>query len=203
MTTNLFLPEDNTLYYHIDTLGARIARNFPEIHYSDDDLIEEVGLALESIKCYYSMHEYKNFQVEVKEGKASAPCNMYRLLMVKNKPNGCSVKYEFDGKYFNLGNYNGYVYIDFTGIPMSEDGLPMIEKSTFEYCYYYFIKNKLMQKFINGLMNGNAWQVIQQGLDNGYWIAHNSNKKFSRDKFNKMQSVVMNMKRITRLPQNM
>jgi hypothetical protein len=153
-------------YVSVDTVAARIARNYKGIAFDKGDIAEWCFEVVKNIGKYESFVQYKGIKIDVLNKKAKLPCNVYRLLYVHGE-NGCchSQYYRNDGTFLNFSDHQlpkDHVTIDYIGFALDEDGIPMIEDGSQEACFWYCLSRLLLEDYLTGKVAADKYQFIDQ-----------------------------------------
>ena len=187
-------------YVSVKNVAARIARNVKGKEFDIYDIAEWCGeCETDEIAMYDGFAKYRNVQVEVKHNRAYLPCNIYRILSVyKNK---CSIpKYQWDGAYlrFNLEdprtfNQTYNIEIDYLGVMVDDQGLPLILDGHQEACYWYCMTKLYFEDYMNRLIDENRYMFLQDRLGHYVTKAKGSFRNVSRDDMNEISMILHNL----------
>jgi len=152
--------------------------------------------------------KYRNVVICVKHNKAYLPCNIYRILSVYK--DRCAIPtYEWDGAYlrFNFDDPNTFnkeytIELDYLGIMVDDDGLPMILEGHQEACYWYILTKLYFEDYMNGLIDQNRYTLLQDRLGQYVAKAKSSMRHYSRDDMNDIQAILHNMVPKIRMSRN-
>jgi len=139
------------------------------------------------------MVKYIRIPLRVINGYAKLPCNVYRILDVYN---GYSwINYETDGSFIKLHpSYNHpYIFINFWGIPINEEGIPYILKGHEQACEAFCIWKLVYPFWIAGKMQAQIYKDIEDRLDIQVQAAKNGYRHKDRETVNHMMMIFGNM----------
>lgn len=196
-------------YVSVKNIAARIARNVKNKNFDIYDVAEWSGeCEIDEIGQYEGFAKYRNVEICVKHNKAYLPCNIYRILSVYR--NGCIIpNYEWDGAYlrFNFDDPNTFnneftIELDYLGIMVDDEGLPMILEGHQEACYWYILTKLYFEDFMNGLIDQNRYTLLQDRLGQYVAKAKSSMRHYSRDDMNDIQAILHNMVPKIRMSRN-
>lgn len=192
-------------YVSVQTVAARIARNYKGIDFDLGDIVEWCFEVIKNIGKYDHFIEYKGVQIEVKNKRAALPCNMYRLLSVVSGGRSCSYsQYYNDGSFLNFsdGVTDGAISIDYIGYMLDEEGYPMIEDSQQEACFWYCLSRIMLEDFLTGKMTGERYGFIEQKYHHYVSTARGDLRWVSREDMAEFQRVSMNVIKSVRYPRS-
>tara|TARA_R110002020_G_scaffold90584_6_gene220642 strand:+ start:1516 stop:2169 length:654 start_codon:yes stop_codon:yes gene_type:complete len=216
MSSNTFIggqTSDVQIKKYVSTanVAARIARNNKSLEFDKYDIAEWCAeCEVDEIAMYENFKIHRGVQITVKKNIAELPCNVYRLLNVfRNK---CSVPdYELDGNAilrFNKGSKNRVhepeykVEIDYMGIAVDEDGLPLILEGHQEACYWYCLNKLYFEDYLNNRIDNNRWMYIVDRLGHYVSKSKSSFRYVTRDDMNEVNFILSNMVRSIRMGRN-
>lgn len=187
-------------YSSVKNVAARIARNVKGKEFDIYDIAEWCGeCETDEIGMYEGFAKYRNVPIQVKNNKGYVPCNIYRLLSVHR--NKCSVaKYDWDGAFlrFNFDDPGTMgkeytVYIDYLGVKVDNEGLPMILDGHQEACFWYCMTKIYFEDYMNGLVPENRFMFLQDRLGHYVDKAKTSFRYVTRDDMNEIQRIMHNL----------
>lgn len=187
-------------YVSVRNVAARIARNVKGREIDIYDIAEWCGeCETDEIGMYEGFVKYRNVRVPVKHNRCYMPCNIYRILSVhRNKC--CISRYQWDGAYlrFNFDdpktfNDEYYVEIDYLGVAVDEDGLPMILDGNQEACFWYIMTKVYFEDYMNGLFPENRYQYLNDRLGHYVDKSKGSFRHITRDDMNELQMIMHNL----------
>lgn len=196
-------------YVSVRNVAARIARNVKGKEFDIYDIAEWCGeCETDEIAQYDAFVKYRNVKVTVKHNKAYLPCNIYRVLSVHR--NQCSIpKYSWDGAYlkFNLddpGTFNEEytVDIDYIGVAVDQEGLPMIRDGHQEACYWYCMTKIYFEDYMNGLVHEGRYMFLNDRLGHYVDKAKSSFRDVTRDDMNEISMLLHNIVPKVRMSRN-
>ena len=144
------------------------------------------------IKNVEDMLLFEDVQLHVKNQKALAPDNMFRLLEVRR--NGQMVPFRHDGKYLFFKSSFDKVTVRYYGVPIDpETGYVLIGKDQQKACLYYCLKMLNTEDFLAGKVPMAAWQHIDNEFTDGVSKALGSNRNQSRNDDAELSEIMANM----------
>jgi len=163
-----------------------LTRNHKALNWDMGDLIEWCWEVMEDIGNYNAYDEMLDVEVKVESGRGRLPCGIMRLLRVRK--NGVVYNnFLDDGVYLKPGFDNGTLIIDYLGIPSDEEGLPKIEITIRQCCYFYALKKLLIDDYLYGKIPENRWERICQDYDNSVAKARTSFRDVTMDDTDRLQ----------------
>lgn len=187
-------------YVSVKNVAARIARNVKGKEWDIYDIAEWCAeCEVDEIGMYEGFAKFRNVPVNVKYNKGYMPCNVYRLLNVHR--NKCSVtKYDYDGAFlrFNFDdpgtrNDEYTVYIDYLGVMVDSEGLPLILDGHQEACFWYCMTKLYFEDYMNGLTPENRYMFLQDRLGHYVDKVKTSFRYVTRDDMNEIQRIMHNL----------
>jgi hypothetical protein len=189
-----FTPLYNTKFTNSKEILARLKRQAGSKTWNGVDVMEWCAeCVIQEIKDAPHWFNYKRVQLEVKDGKALLPCIVFRLLDVYNS-NAQRVHHFNDGTYLRFQNYTAkYVYINFDGLPIDQDGVVLIPKGAEHACTYYCMKMGYEDDFMTNKVGVAQWQYINEEYDQGLRMALSGIQHLSRNETEEIQKIMYNM----------
>lgn len=187
-------------YVSIKSVAARIARNLKGKEIDIYDIAEWCGeCETDEIGMYEGFVKYRNVAIPVKHNRAYLPCNIYRVLSVHR--NKCAVtRYQWDGAYLRFNwddpatfNDEYFIYVDYLGVAVDEDGLPMILDGNQEACYWYVLTKIYFEDYVSGILPENRYMFMQERMGHYVTKAKGSFRNVSRDDLNEVQMLMHNL----------
>lgn len=196
-------------YVSVKNVAARIARNVKGKEWDIYDIAEWCGEChTDEIGMYEGFAKYRGVKIKVKHNKAYLPCNIYRVLSIYR--NKCSIpNYQWDGAYlrFNFDDPGTFqqeyiIEVDYLGVLVDDEGLPMILDGAQEACYWYCMTKLYFEDYMNGLIPENRYIFLQDRL--GLYVdkVKGSFRHVTRDDMNEMQMIMHNMIPKVRMSRN-
>lgn len=154
----------NNKYSTVEDVLNKLAMSFKNKEWDRNDveewcadcIIDEVGAAPE-------WFVYRDVKLNVNHTihKALEPCNVHRLLNVVNESKD-KINFYDDGTYIKVPDNYSYdnIYIDYYGLPVSEDGKLLILKQYMNACYYHCIIRNYEEDFMDGKIDMNRWNYF-------------------------------------------
>lgn len=190
-------------YVSIHTVASRIARNHKGLAFDISDIAEWCFEVVKNIGKYDHFIEYKGVVLEVENLKAKLPCDVYRLLSVKNNGKICSNQTFYnDGTYLNFGTIGTpvEVVIDYIGFAVDEDGFPLIEDSAQEACFWYCLSRIMLEQYLNGDIPTDRYQMIDSKYNHYVSVARGGMRFMSRNDLSDIHRTAINIIRRSRYP---
>lgn len=189
-----------------------IARSHKHLAFDIYDIVEWCGEAIKNIGNFESFTHYttannKDCHLKVENKQALLPCNVYRLLGVyhRGKPIS-STRYIRTDAYIRFTDHHHFehdhIEIDFIGIPVDEEGFPKVDESMLQACYWYCLKMMLLEDFMNGKIDGNRYEYIDEQYGKYVAKCRSSFKNVSHNDMNEVMMIMYNMIPKIRLPKN-
>lgn len=196
-------------YVSVKNVAARIARNVKGKEFDIYDIAEWCAeCETDEIGMYEGFAKFRSVVLPVKHNKAFMPCNVYRLLSVHK--NNCAVpKYHWDGAYlrFNFDDPSTFnseytVEIDYLGIMVDDEGLPLILDGHQEACFWYIMTKLYFEDYMNKLVDESRYMFLQDRLGHYVTQAKGSFRYVSRDDMNEIQRIMHNLVPKVRMSRN-
>lgn len=190
-------------YVSVDTVAARIARNYKSLSFDKGDIAEWCFEVVKNIGKYESFVEYKDVEIDVINKMAKLPCNVYRLLYVKNTSNyNNEVFYKNDGTYLKFSDKNipEKIIISYIGFALDEDGFPMIEDGSQEACFWYCLSRLMLEDYISGKIPTDRYKFIDDKYMHYASVARGGMRWTSTDDLANLHRVAINVIRDSRFP---
>ena len=209
----------NNKYISVKTIAAKLARDVPSVEFDINDVVEWCAEAEKNIGEFMYFEPHTDVEVKVKNRRGELPCNIWRLLQVKRNRNcsGCEVlNYYNDGTFLNFsdnsftnalvsgGNVPEHgefsVFIDYIGIPMDDEGFPMVMEGHQEACYWYILTKILFEDYLENKISTDRWNFIQEMYGKYVTKAKSSMQNLSRNDIDRLAMIRMTMVRNVRMP---
>jgi hypothetical protein len=118
---------------------------------------------IEYIRDYPQFVQNRDVELNVNNYRALLPCNIYKLERVVDKYDSPIFKYGNNGSYLFFDNIEkpiqeGIVKINFLGIPIDDDKMPLILKGHEESCYHYCVLQIFQEDEAEGKVSPNFMQ---------------------------------------------
>lgn len=162
--------------------------------------ITEVDIAEWCAECeidYIKQIEYwvpfNRIPIQVIDGMAKLPCNVYRLRDVYY--GGQRIAYHNDGSFLRFGEdfTAAYVFLNYTGIPIGEDGIPLILKGHEQACEAFCLWKLVYPLYIAGKYDRYLYKDIEDRLDIQCIAAKNGYRHKDRAEVDKWTVVMGNL----------
>lgn len=168
-------------YVGVPTILERVQRYpFPgEIMYSESDLIEWLGEAVETIgRMEMLVENYSIIQIE--NGSSRLP-NMSRLLEVSmsdtkeiladvGNDEFCTLSYKIQKGVIYTSFEEGELYIKYMSMPLDEEGMPLIPNNemVIKACEAFVLERIGYKSFMAGRLSGDKLTLLKR--DKGHYI---------------------------------
>ncbi len=130
---------------------ADLARVYKNMSFNYGDIVEWcMRVETEHIGDVDIMWKFR-FAVKVNQGRITLPNNVYRVLSVRTKK-GTDIKYPAISSIYihGLSAYeNEVMMVEFLGVPVDDDCMPLIAASHREACNHYCIMNIIRPEALN------------------------------------------------------
>ncbi len=149
------------------TIAAMISRNNKHLIFDIADVVEWVGEAVVNIGQFDAFRRYPPFEGEyqtITNHRLLLPCHMYRLLGVyRNNVEVSATEFVRNGAYLDFHRWDREnIQFDYIGVDVDEEGYPYVDKSQLQACYWYCLKMLYLEDFINGKIDGNRFNYIDE-----------------------------------------
>lgn len=180
------------MYTSVKEIAAKISRNYKSLDYNLYDVVEWCGECEKHIGEYKYFLEYEKVKIPVENCIAVLPCNIIRLINVTGA--GCKeLNYYRDANLLKFSSDKFDIFIDYLGMPVDEEGFPLIMLGHEEACYYYCLKRLMEPDFIMGKMNIASWQYIMGQYEIYVTKAKNSAQHLSKRDMDKINMIKYNV----------
>ena len=193
----------NILYTdHLDIM-TRLASFITQKNVQEADIMEWCQQAeVEFIKDMTSFWKYLNVKLQVKNNTAQLPCNVFRILDVFSSPDNNQSRISYGGNrgFIFLPDYNNdYIYINFIGTPINDDGMPMIAKGHEQACETYCLLRMFAEDSIYRKIDPNLYNLWEQKFQGQVTNIKQSVRRFDRNKMNVLNAMKYSVMRIGNL----
>ena len=193
----------NILYTDHHDIMTRLASYITQKNVQEADIMEWCQQAeVEHIKDMTSFWKYLNIKLKVINNTAQLPCNVYRILDIFSSfgNNESRVNYGCNRGFIFLPDYNqDYVYINYIGTPINEDGLPMIAKGHEQACETYCLMKMFAEDYIYRKIDPNIYNLWEQKFQGQVTSIKQSLRRWDRNKLNTMNVMKYSVMRIGNL----
>lgn len=194
MTLNPIETIGNYKYVSVQEIENMLSRNHKSLIFAPGDVVAWCWECIREIGNFEGFITYRDVPLEVKNGKAQLPCNIFRILYVRQ--GGMVVRnYNDDGTYLHMGFRSGKIVIDYIGIAADKKGYPLIEDISAQACYWYCYKKLKWDEYIGGFMTESQWQRIEDNYADYWAAAKGSWKNATRDDMDQIYEVMMRFHR--------
>lgn len=204
-----------------------IARSHKHLAFDIWDLVEWCAEAIKNVGNFESFHHYipehdPICHLKIKNKQALLPCNVYRLLGVYHRGapmnntdyirNDSYLRFvrhhdDWDSNDDDGSNDDAFIprriTIEFIGIPVDEEGMPMIDEIMIQACYWYCLKMIMTEDFLFGKVPPVAFNYLEEQYGKYVQKAKSSFKNTSRNDMDEIAMIMYNMIPKLRLPRNM
>lgn len=154
---------------NIQRVIERISRSHRDLTMDRGDIAEWCYEVVAEAGSYYEFEEVRGQRLEVENGQAKLPCNLYRLLRVRNSSAvDCGlIKYVHNGSCLNVQTGTTQVFVDALVFKVDENGDPLISDDLEAACYWYCLMKLLIDPFLQGTLPPAAYAKVEEN----YWFA--------------------------------
>lgn len=189
--------QENPEYNYL-TIVDRISRTHRSKEINEGDILEwSSECEREHLQDVDNMIGYAGIELTVKNRKALIPCNVYRILSVYSKRGDISSKVPFRKVglwlHFNSTYTSSKVYIDFYGIRLDSDGLPVIPEEHLYAVENFCIEKMYYEDFLLQKLSSDRYQVIYEKMVNSLRDARTSMRNMTLDDLNSLHFIQYNM----------
>ncbi len=150
---------------------SRLSRVHKHKEVNDIDIMEwcaECCIEYIQDSSYYVQHNV--VKLDVHNNTVNVPCYLHRILDLYYDPKrpDSVVKYIHNGAWLHLeeGYSRDYVYINFWGLPISEqEQVPLILKGHEQACMAFCVQNLYYEDFLQGKIDGQRWGFIVEDFN--------------------------------------
>lgn len=139
---------------------------------------------IEYIKDFAQFTEVIGHEVEVSNYRGKLPCNIFKLENVYTQENKRLFNYGYNGTYLFFEREDiktGTILIDYRGIPLSEDGFPLLLTGHEEACTKYCIYQLYQEDFAEGKVSSFFIQSIQAEFNDAVDDSRSSHRHMTGD----------------------
>ena len=173
----------NQKYIHYKYILNRVSADTRElgVNIVEEDIGEWCAeCEIDYIKKVEYFVPFLRIPLRVTEGVSKLPCNVYRILDVY-----CNVQrvgYYNDGSFLRLSEdySNDYVFINYTGIPLGDDFIPLILRGHEQACVAFCILKLVKPLFIAKKYDANLYMLLKDDLDIQCQAAKNGYRHMDR-----------------------
>lgn len=193
----------NNLYTdHLDIM-TRLASYITQKNVQEADIMEWCQQAeVEHIQDLSAMWKYLNVKLKVINGTAQVPCNIFRILDVFSQQDNPNSRVSYGGNrgFIFLPEYKGeYIYMNFIGTPINDDGMPMIARGHESACETYCLTRMFAEDYIYQKIHPNIYQGWMQQFTGQMVSIKQSMRRFDRDRMNTINCMKYSVMRIGNL----
>jgi len=163
---------DNYKYTTAEEIMSRVNAVHPHKPTNITDFINWCAQCeVEEIKEYQYNVKFKNVKLEVINGKAKLPCNVWRILALQEKIDGdYYTNYTENGSYvFVKDNYGTadsdgkkWIYLSYEGLPVDgKTGMPLVLKGHEAACEAYCVMKMYYEDYLTEVISDNRWNKIE------------------------------------------
>lgn len=139
---------------------------------------------IEYIEDFPGFTEIIGHELNVSDYRAKMPCNVFKLENVYTEGNKRLYNYGYNGSYLFFERENiqtGKILIDFRGIPLDEEGFPLLLVGHEEACTKYCIYQLYQEDFAEGKVSSFFIQSIQAEFNDAVDSARSSHRHITTD----------------------
>lgn len=172
----------------IEAIGRSHRDMAPDI----GDVAEWCFGAIKRAGVYESFVESVGMSLDVVNGYVKTPCNMIRLLSVKENCSGCgSVSYTQAKAGIRIRSSQTTVHVTALLMPVDDDGYPLIHINLEDVCYWYCLEKMLIDPWLNGKLPDSKYNQV---LDNVTTEIHRAKASMANTTRDEMDSVVRSVR---------
>jgi len=204
----------NQKYFSAEKIYARLAKQHKKkmAEYTLGDIVGMCAeIEIEVIGDSYEYERIENYEMEVIDGKALLPCNIYRILDVMSNNtrifdfhnNGIFLSFSENA---NIVPSNGsIVTMNYMGIPLCPDtGYPLFLRGHEQALYWGCLFRIYEEDGISGNMNYNSWNDIQLRYETQLSAAKGGFRHMDRNSMKQFTAIVTNaIQKANKLPTNL
>lgn len=196
--------QDNPFYILPQTIMNRLARVHKDKVFTLQDVIEWCAeCETELIEDFDYFVPYNNIELKAdNDGRFFLPCLVYRIMDVHL--GNSSNRVAFD-------KYLGFIrprdksikslYIDYIGIPVTDDGDLLIDKNHAQACEAFIVHKLYYEDFLKGRLHPNMWTDIKLTLENELLAAKSSYRHIDQGRLETLGAIRGNIvPKIARVP---
>lgn len=183
----------NNKYIGIESVLTNITSLYSKLNVTKHGIIEWVMDC--EINHIANMSEWTLFvdiSLEVDQKKALLPCNVYKLLEVRD--GGEMIKYFYNGTYLFLDKNYTDLTITYRGLTVLEDGTPLILRGHEVACARFCIVNLFEEDYVSGKLDGQRFGYLNQKWYEERDKAISSMRNLTRNDIRDMLMINANMK---------
>lgn len=189
----------------VDHIIERANRVFPSLEIPRENAAEWCLEVVNDLGFYPGFREKRGVVLEVKNGLAKLPCDVYRVL--STNPNVAtpmtSTRRELwmannDGRYLQFPNkfgsgFPGEVVIDYIAYETDENGWPKIYEQAQEAAMWYIIMRMKSEDFVSGAMLPDRFQWIENNYKQSFDFAKRSTRWSTRQDLDRLVRIARSM----------
>jgi hypothetical protein len=160
--------QQNTKYFTAEKIFSRLQRVFRQKmqEYAIGDVVEVCAeIELEILGNYNTFRHVDKHALVVNQSRVMLPCDLYRLKDVYTGGNQRIFFFTNNGTYlsFNeecniLPSDGSTIYINYEGIPVDENGYPMLLRGHEQACFWGCVVRFFEEDHAMGRVNENTWR---------------------------------------------
>lgn len=183
----------NPFYVEVETIINRIGRKFRSKALDKNDAIEwSAECEIDYIEDFDYFAQYINWELPVTNGRAYPPCLTYKLLDVHGGT--ARVPYKKHGPYIVVEKSLDKVFVNFLGIPVSEEtGMPLILRGHEQAVEAFIVYNLHYEDFIKGKIHPNIYLVLLDDMNNKIEAARSTYRYLDNARLENLQAIRGNM----------
>jgi len=176
----------------VEHLIERLGRNHRTLPLDITDIAKWCYEAMEDHASYEHFDEVTNAAIEVTDGVAHLPINIYRLLAVRSGCGACDEAcYRRASRCLHFPLHtNGYAYVDYIAFPSDDRGYPLIDDSLINVCYWYCLKMLMLDPYLKGNVQEGVFNRVVHEMEKADGNARASFRNLSSEKLNRINRLM-------------
>lgn len=189
---------DNHKYTTYKEIAARVSKIIKHKEINPADIMSwAIECETEWIGDFPSLVHYRKVKIKVVDKSARIPPYCSRLLDVYEDPqrNDKAIPYYNNGAYIVLNSdyKKDHLYINFMGLAIDEDGIPMIKKGHEEACLRHILVNLYYEDFLTGRISPTAYGEMKEERNLQVQAAVQDLSNYDRKQLMEIAAIHMNM----------
>jgi len=195
MNTSNLIPEPT---FNHDTIIDRISRVHKKKLINKGDIIEWASeCETDYIEDVHNMVGYAGIKLPVKNHRTFLPCNVYRILKLYSSRGNkeSDVPFQRTGRWLYLSQKLNvdFVYIDFYGLQIGSDGIPLIMEGHMQAVEAFCVEKLYYEDFLTEKMSESRWNAIHQDCVNKLRETTGSFRNYTKEDLNKLHFIQYNL----------
>lgn len=182
----------NNKYVGLDTVLTKITDIYPGLTVTKSGIIEWVmDCEINHIANMRDWTLFTDISLTVDQKKAELPCNVYKLLEVRQ--DGELIKFFNNGTYLFFDDNYDNITITYRGLTVLEDGTPLIIRGHETACARFCIVNLMEADYISGKMDGQRFGYLNDKWYEARDEARASMRHLTRNEITEMLQINADM----------